>query len=338
VPSGRLAFALRQLESGDWLLFEQFAAEFLAVEFPSLRTTASSSGDKGRDGELFVLNDVPKTAFQYSVARDWKTKIKRTRNRLQETMPGITRLAYVTNQLIGPDSDELVEEFRKGGIALDIRDRNWFVDRELTFPQRAAAAEELAERIVAPLLGREGVSRSVGVELTNDDARVALLHLALEGYDALSNRNLTKSSFEALVLSSLHESSAEHSKTSAEIHDDIKKFVPADNPAQVQAHVNGALTRLSVKGGPIKFVSKEGTYHLAFDRQAEAAERTVRFLAGQQKLEDELAFALEDVNVTDSPIVVAELAETLRVGIEEVLFKLGEASPVGFARETSSSW
>lgn len=42
VPSERLALALEQMQSGYWLSFERFAAEFLAVEFPSLRTTASA--------------------------------------------------------------------------------------------------------------------------------------------------------------------------------------------------------------------------------------------------------------------------------------------------------
>lgn len=60
MPSQRFALALRQLEAGDWLIFERFAAEFLAVEFPSLRTMAAASGDKGRDAQLFLADEAPK--------------------------------------------------------------------------------------------------------------------------------------------------------------------------------------------------------------------------------------------------------------------------------------
>src|SRR5260370_9943896 len=154
----RLALALESMSSGDWLAFERFAAEFLAPEFPSLRTTASPHGDRGRDGQMYIVDEDPNTLVQYSVAQDWNAKIRATVSRLKVTMPEMRTLIYVTNQIIGPDADNLVRELRRDErISLDICDRNWFVDRELTYPQRAVASVELAHSFVDPLLSEREV-------------------------------------------------------------------------------------------------------------------------------------------------------------------------------------
>src|SRR5215472_7096649 len=102
MPAPRLALALERMSSGDWLDFERFAAEFIAPEFPSLRTTASPHGDRGRDGQMYVVEEDPNTVVQYSVAQDWAAKIRATVNRLKETMPSTRTLIYATNQIIGP--------------------------------------------------------------------------------------------------------------------------------------------------------------------------------------------------------------------------------------------
>src|SRR5258708_4173174 len=123
MPSARLSFALEQVGSGDWLYFEKFAAEFHAVAYPSLRTMASASGDKGRDGQLFTPEEEPTTVLQYSVTKDWRSKIIDTLETLSTTMPQITQLIYVTSQVVGPAADDLVSETRRDrGIALDIHD------------------------------------------------------------------------------------------------------------------------------------------------------------------------------------------------------------------------
>jgi hypothetical protein len=93
----RLALALDSMPSSDWLAFESFAAAFLAPEFPSLRTPASPHGDRGRDGQMYVVSEDPNTIVQYSVAQDWNAKIRATVNRLKETMPATRTLIYVTN-------------------------------------------------------------------------------------------------------------------------------------------------------------------------------------------------------------------------------------------------
>ncbi len=321
MPSERLALALEQMQPGDWLTFEKFAAEFLAVEFPSLRTTASAGGDRGRDGELYSVVEEPKTVLQYSVSRDWRIKIKDTVKVLAQTMPHITRLIYCTNQVIGPAADELKEELRRGSLSLDVRDRSWFVDRELTFPQRAAASEELVQRFVAPLLAARGVAERVAPTLTNDEARLALLHLTLEGYDHSSEKGLTKSCFESLVLAALHDTKAEQPRELSEIYRVVAESVPAADVGQLRAQVDGALKRLSVRNGPVKQIGKSSSYHLSFEEQGRIADSTTRFLLHQDQVDLELQAVLEQLGVEGDQ---AATATALRQGLEAVLLRRGE--------------
>ena len=74
----RLEFALERLQPSDWHRFERLSSAFLANEFDSLRTVASSSGDDGRDAELFSPLSEPRVAVQYSIAADWNAKITAT--------------------------------------------------------------------------------------------------------------------------------------------------------------------------------------------------------------------------------------------------------------------
>lgn len=325
--------ALRELPAADWQVFERFASEFLAVDFPSLRTMASPGGDKGRDAQLYVPTESPTTAIQYSVTADWEKKIRKTLARVTETMKGVTRLIYCTNQQIGPAADSLVEELRTAaGVALDIRDRSWFVERELTAPQRQAAAEELSARVVDPLLKREGVSSRAARFLSDEDARVALLHLTLEGYDAQSDRNLTKSSFEALVLSALHDTTAESTLGRSQIRSTVERLVPTEHKEQLDAQVEGALKRLSSKGGRVKHIAKIDNFHLSYDEQLRRAQQTTEFLHRQRALEDELEAAIASMGLEIPDGEKRPLVVRLREGIEEILFRRGEA----FARTISS--
>ncbi len=85
------------LDGTQWRLFEQLAQAFVADEHPSLRPLASMSGDDGMDGGLFLLEDDPSVAVQYSVRKDWAAKIRETRDRLKKTAPSVHVLIYLTN-------------------------------------------------------------------------------------------------------------------------------------------------------------------------------------------------------------------------------------------------
>lgn len=102
---GRFEFALEHIQASQWESFERLASIFLASEFDRLRSMARPTGDGGRDSELFSERGSSATVFQYSVAVDWRKKIKNTVARLQKLKFSGSRLIYLTNQKIGAGAD-----------------------------------------------------------------------------------------------------------------------------------------------------------------------------------------------------------------------------------------
>lgn len=334
MPSPRLRLALETMTAGDWLVFEQFAAEFLTVDYPGLRTTASPHGDRGRDGQIYLPAEEVHTAIQYSVTTNWRAKITQTLNRIKETIPDLRELLYVTNQEIGPAADDLVTAARRErGLYVDIRDRSWFVERESSAPVRQIASEELARRFVEPLLIERGVRERVATALSGDDSRIALLHLTLETADVASDKGLTKSCFEALVLAALHDTSAENRLTKSAIIDRVSATLPAGHAQQIEGQTDAALTRMSRRGGPVKQYGRDAEYHLSHEEQVKLRAQTVDFLIDEAALEGELVAALEAAASDDlEGCDTAAVASDLRRGIETVLLKKGEA----FARAATT--
>ena len=159
---------------------------------------ASPSGDGGRDSELFCPEGEPFIAAQYSVATDWRAKIRRTADRLNEQFPGVRILLYFSNQQIGGQADDLKRELLKRRMALDVRDRNWFIERASSNEVRENAAEELIDRIARPYLEGEQIINKPSSPLSSGEARAALLYLGLQWEDDMADKGLTKLSFEFL--------------------------------------------------------------------------------------------------------------------------------------------
>jgi hypothetical protein len=326
MPSPRFELALKLLDSTQWRLFERLASEFLAVEYPDLRTMASSNGDKGRDGECFTLDAEPKIAFQYSVAVDWRSKIAQTVKRISETLPGVAQLIYVTNQTIGANADDIRIALREIGLSLDLRDSSWFLERELTHAQRQTAAEELAAAIVDPTVKQRAVLQSA-VQLTGEDGRIALVHLALERADGATDKSLTKRSFEALVLAALDDTHADKRLSLAGIQSKVKTFVPAGAPGQVEALVVSALTRLSAKNGPVKLRRNPDEYHMSFEQNTRLNEQTATYLLEQRAVEQDIDEALARLTIAEE--IAGEERAIACLGIRSLLeivsFRLGES-------------
>ncbi|MFI8523959.1 hypothetical protein ACIGB8_05920 [Promicromonospora sukumoe] len=324
----RLELALEKLGPGDWRYFEKFASEFLASDFPAMRTTASSSGDGGRDAEVFRLDEMPKTVFQYSVTANWKDKIKDTIKKIQKSAPEANRLIYCTSQEIGAQIDELRESiWDEHSIQVDLRDRNWFIEREADSTPRRTASEELAQMIVEPFLKKRNIIDQIATPITQDESKVALLQLALNDSDKRSDQSLTKTSFDALVQAALVETSAESTRTKGEVCSAVERMLATSKPQQVRALTISALTRLSKKRGPIKHIRGEDRYHLSYESanawQAGAAE----FLLEKEELERDLSAALFGINeeLDESPEALAEEAQRLRFGLERLLLHSGES-------------
>lgn len=326
MPQTRLELALSLIEGGDWRVFEKFTAEFLAVDYPEMRTTASASGDGGRDAELYVPLGDPTTAIQISVRQDWEAKIRETVKRLADTFPSVRELIYATNQAIGASADDLKKSLRRDpGISLDVRDRQWYVERENTYPQRSIASERLAEQFVNPLLKRAGAAPTSAKSLSGPESRVALLQLALDSQDVAGDRNLTKSCFESLVVAALRGTSAENRMPRAQVHSAIGAFVPAGAPGQLEALIDGALARLAKKGGPIKHFRQADEFHLSYEESVRIDEQAARFLLDERELEAALVNNLRimaDTEIDEQAYLLC--GPLLRETLEKVLLQQSE--------------
>ncbi|MCT2995932.1 hypothetical protein EFN10_07310 [Propionibacterium freudenreichii] len=328
MTSARLRFALEQLTSGDWQLFERFCSEFLVPEFPGFRTTATPSGDRGRDGEVFTLDSVAHTGFQFSVTSDWRTKIRSTFRTLIDNGIVYQRLIYCTSQQIGSLADGLKGElWDEQSILLDVRDREWFCERELTSPEREVSSAELVERVVTPIVNSRGIAKVAGSPLSSGEAKVALVHLALNAEDRAGDRNLTKTSFDALVQSVLVDTSQENLLTEAEIIDRVRALAPHGADSQVAALTKSALDRLSRKHGPVKHHSSHGGYHLSYEATEAWKEDAAAYILEQQSLEEDLAaaaYGYVEILDSDAEQLKAE-SKTLRIALEAVMFRSGES-------------
>ena len=146
MPKSRLAFALEQLALDDWKAFEEFASAFLASEFPDLRTIAGTN-DLGRDAVLYQSGTEPDVVLQYSITTDWRSKVLGTVGRLAKKKIKCRVLVYASNQEIGSRADELKSDLRRWRIALDVRDRSYWVERRARSQATRAAAEHIERRV-----------------------------------------------------------------------------------------------------------------------------------------------------------------------------------------------
>ena len=176
----RLQLALERLSNDQWKQFEIFASEFLATVYPRLRTVAAPSRDRGRDAEIFSPEGLPTIVFQYSIAKDWASKVRQTAERTSQALPNARTLIYVTNQSILAAIDPIrLELLTAQGLLLDVHDRDWFLDRFASNAYREIAAEHLAEQIVDPYLAGKGVLQHAAPTLTTTESQAALTFLQL---------------------------------------------------------------------------------------------------------------------------------------------------------------
>jgi hypothetical protein len=325
MQSDRFRLALRELKPSDWERFEQLASVFLAADFTSLRTLAAPSGDSGRDGALFAPTGQTHVAIQYSVAEDWKKKIRATVKRLEDGFTDIRILIYVTNQRIGADADSLKSELLiDKGLVLDVRDANWFLERSDADDARSGAAEKLATVIVDPLLAREGVKHA-GQALTNGESRAGLLYLTLQWEDDSREKGLTKLSYEALVKAALRDTTSERRIPRTAVQDAVASMIPTQGRQVVNQHVDSALARMTKR--LIRRWQKEDEFCLTFDEQQRLQGRLVSLRLAVDEFDAAVNETLGDQAVAlgyDRAEVCTALGGTARELIEKVLLARGE--------------
>jgi hypothetical protein len=262
----RLRLALERLQPSDWQRFERLASAFLASEFDDLRTTASVSGDGGRDSELFAPDSEPSVVLQYSISADWSSKITQTVSRIRETLPGATVLVFVSSQVIGAKADPIKHRLRRDhGISLDVRDRSWFVDRVLGSAAREKAAEELAKAIVDPYLASVGVTSYVPADLSSLEATAAVTFLALQWRDDVSEKGLTKLAFQALVRAVLANTDGDHRMAHSAVLEGVCRLLPEHPEDQVRVYADSALRRLTKRA--IRHWQKDDEFCLTYEEK-----------------------------------------------------------------------
>ena len=324
--TSRLELALERLQPSDWGRFERVASTFLASEFDELRTVASPSGDDGRDAELFSPQAEPTVVVQYSIAVDWRDKINKTVRRLRDTIPSVIVLVYATNQVVGAEWDDLKKTLRtKHGLSLDIRDRNWFVERVLGNAARQHAAEELATAIVDPYLSSAGVGPHVQSELSSPEAFAAVTFLGLQWQDEVREKGLTKIAFEALVRAVLVSTDSSNRLPRSAIHQAVLNLLPDHPDTQVTSLVDVSLKRLAKH--TVKHWVKEDEFCLAHEERQRLDTFRVQAALAENNLMKEVQVVARLHTVT-SGLTEGELSEfttCLRSATDAVLFERSQA-------------
>ena len=289
----RLAFALERVGAGDWARFERFASQFLVFDYEALRTVATPSGDLGRDSELFSPNGDPAVLLQYSVSKDWVTKIRSTAKRIRENFENASVLVYVTNQQIGAAADVVKKELRTNfKLILDVHDRGWFLDRMSAPPERQSIAEQLAADVVDPYLASRGVVESKSPALTEFESKAAVLHLQLQWEDDSREKGLTKLSYEALVKSALRGTTSENRLTRQFVRDAVHNLLPSHPRELVDVNVNSALDRLDKKA--VRHWRATDEVCLTHDEVIRVRDSLARKEIKARSLDDEIIRTLND--------------------------------------------
>lgn len=334
----RLTLALELLRPTDWEMFERLASTFLASDFAELRTTASPSGDEGRDAELFSPRDEPGVLLQYSVAVDWADKINRTVRRLQTTFPDSRLLVYVTNQTIGALADQLKMRLRtEYGLALDVRDSSWFMERAFASRANEIAGEQLTRVIVDPYLASTGITSCPPSELSSSEAIAALTFLGLQWQDDLRDKGLTKIVFEALVRSVLRDSDSDHRLHRSAIQESIRRLLPAHDASIIDRYTDGALRRLTKRA--IRHWQSEDEFCLTHEESTRVDDFKTTAALAQNKLDSvihRLGTAILEANEVPKEHAAIFLP-AIRAATEAVLFQHSQAFAMAVAEGSLGS-
>jgi len=318
--------ALERIQHSDWAHFERLCSDFLTTELPSLRTMAAPSGDGGRDSELFSPEGNPLVAIQYSVTRDWRAKVRKTAARLKGEHPNIKILIYMSNHQIGGQADDLKRELIQDGLMLDPRDRNWFLERALTDAMRENAARQLIDLIARPYLAGEEIINKPTSPLTSGEAKAALVYLGLQWQDDITEKGLTKLSFDALARAALRQTHSDRRMTRQQVRDAVSAALPSAERPALDQQVDRALKRLTKRF--IRHWQKDDEFCLTHDE----SQRILSRLAEKEAEESEFNLVVEkhcngclcELDDSQEQDLIDLKDRVVRV-LEQLLLRRGEA-------------
>lgn len=318
--------ALDQIRASDWEYFEELSSAFLVSDFPSLRTMANPSGDGGRDSELFSPVGRNTIAIQYSVSAGWKSKITKTLNRIAETLTDVRVLIYMTNQVIGAKGDKLKAKSLESGVVLDIRDKNWFLERFEVDDAKYGASSTIVDVIARPFLEGSDIIERRRPALTSMESKAALTYLELQWKDETTDKGLTKLVYESLIRATLRNTDSNTRITRGEVRKRIFTYIPSNICDEAQRNIDSALARLSKK--VIKHWTKEDEFCLSHEEALRLKDKLVETECEELEFSQEVKRLIENEKEENDHITDELLTEitdrTLRI-IDVFLIKSGEA-------------
>ncbi|OUJ69919.1 hypothetical protein [Hymenobacter crusticola] len=318
----RLERALIDIKSTEWNHFERFASGFLSDDYPDLRTTASGAGDLGRDAELFSYDGKPNIMFQYSVTPDWNFKIKQTIKRIKENFPNILMLIYATNQEIGAGGDKIKTlMLTDHNVIVDIRDRNWFIERCTSSKSKQESSENLYDKIIDPITLNENIISNNSEVFDNIESRAALVFLELQLQDDTRDKGLTKLSFEALVRAALRGTDSKNRLSRLSLHERVHLMLPAHEMSEIQKNVDTAVNRLSKK--VIKHWKQEDNFCLSHEENIRINDQLLSISLSEEKLYEEIKSIISKIILTDDETFKI-ISKRLKRLIETFLLARGE--------------
>lgn len=329
----RFESALQLLKPEQWRVWEETCSVYLTDEFPTLRPVASPDGDQGRDGELWSVEGDAAVMLQYSVTPKWRAKIRETATKLSKNFKDVNVLIHCSNHSIGADADDLKAELRRAHrLALDTRDRSWFLDRMDRSAATQAAAKRLAEIVVDPIVSTDEVVRTKGQAFSDYETRVAFVFLNLQMEDDAQDKGLTRVCFESLVRAVLRRTDLEHRMPRAEIHRQIGHLFPASLQQEVVRYVDAALRKMDKKR--VRHWSREDEFCLSVEERSLLAGRLGELEAADDALRAELEAAAHGSAVALGIALPSDLSAVvtrMRRLIDAVLLERGELFVTRFA-------
>lgn len=313
--------ALEQFDMEKWGDFERLCSIFLASEYDDLRTMANPSGDGGRDSELF--SDGKKVAFQYSVSKNFESKINNTVDKLKKNFPSYFILVYLTNFNIGSKGDKLKAKILKEhSIVLDIRDKNWFIERLHGSAGNIAIVEEIIEKYVKPLVKNYTQPGQRQYALTFLEAQAATVYLGLQLEDVTTKRNLTKLSFEALIRAALRDTDSEHRIKKEDIYNFIFSNTNINRTPDILSVIDGGLVRLART--TIKHWNLDDTYCLSYEEKIRVSEKIVEKIKIDSYIFEKIIYVCNTRGVTDEDDI-EYIHNAVENALNKFLYEKGEA-------------
>ena len=189
---------------------------------------ASPSGDEGMDAQLFRPTDDDGVVLQFSVRKDWDTKIKETCKRLKETAPDVSMLIYATNHTVGPKMNKLKKDVRKEyGFFVDFRDQEWFLTQRNRSAAVEAEAEAFCQRSQTHRLAMTLRCADQGQALEDLEAKAAFVYLGLQWEDDTREKGLTKLCFKRWCVQYSSTTTSESRMSRERVEAQVAKLLPA---------------------------------------------------------------------------------------------------------------